>query len=112
MHPHPDTPATPRFLPEYDNLLASHANRTRVIADDCRRRIMMGNGMRATVLLDGFVCGAWKIVWQGKTAVLVVEPFRKLSREERSSLSEEGIRLLRFSAIKATDHEIQFLDET
>jgi hypothetical protein len=111
-YPHPDTPAPPRFLPEYDNLLVSHANRTRVIMDDHRRRIMTNNGMKATVLLDGFVYGTWKIVRQRSTAVLVIEPFGKLSGREQNSLSEEGIKLLQFAATEATEHEIQFAGET
>ena len=56
--PDPDVPAPPRFLPEYDNLMLSHSDRTRVIADGYIGRIFT----RGAFLVDGFVRGAWKIV--------------------------------------------------
>jgi hypothetical protein len=37
--PSEDVPAPVRFLPEYDNLLLSHSNRTRVIAEESERLI-------------------------------------------------------------------------
>ena len=82
--PDSDTPAPPRFLPKYDNVLASHANRTRIIADEHRKLVMMKNGMKATFLLDGFVCGTWRIVPERGSATLVVEPFGKLTLEEKT----------------------------
>ncbi len=53
-----DTPAPARFLPEFDNLILSHGDRTRVIADEYRKAIASKNGMvPATFLVDGFVQG-------------------------------------------------------
>jgi Winged helix DNA-binding domain len=43
--PDSDTPAPPRFLPEFDNLILSHADRTRVIAEEYRKAIASKNGM-------------------------------------------------------------------
>src|SRR6266545_63301 len=52
--PDPDTPAPVRFLPEYDNLLLSHADRTRVNPDRRPVPLPPGNGASfGTVLVDG-----------------------------------------------------------
>jgi hypothetical protein len=60
--PPADTPAPPRFVPEYDNLVLAHADRTRVIADEHRSQVFLSAArVRATFLLDGFVGGTWKI---------------------------------------------------
>src|SRR5688572_4145999 len=43
--PDPDIPAPPRFLPEFDNLILSHADRTRFIAEEYRKAFASRNGM-------------------------------------------------------------------
>ncbi|MBW8700084.1 hypothetical protein MBT84_10800 [Streptomyces sp. MBT84] len=60
--PDPDTPAPPRFLPEFDNLLLSHADRTRVVPPDLKGRSWTGNQAHRTLLVDGFLagCGSWR----------------------------------------------------
>jgi hypothetical protein len=94
--PDPGTPAPPRFLPEYDNLLLSHADRSRVIADEHREAVFT----KGAFLVDGFVRGTWKIARQRKTAALRIEPFRKLSKKDAAALSREGEKLLTFAAGK------------
>jgi hypothetical protein len=97
--PAADTPAPPRFLPDYDNLVLSHAERGRVLPEEHRKKILLSAArVRATVLVDGFVRGAWKIESDRKTATLRIEPFEPLSSEERDTLHEEGARLVRFVA--------------
>jgi hypothetical protein len=97
--PDPDTPAPPRFLPEFDNLILSHADRTRIIANDYRKVIASRNGMvPATVLVDGFVRGTWKTERTRGKATLVIEPFEPLGKKDRDALAEEGERLIRFVA--------------
>jgi hypothetical protein len=101
--PHPDTPAPPRFLPEYDNVLLSHADRTRIIADEHRRRVFT----RGAVLVDGFVQGAWTIMRQRDTATLRIEPFAPLPAQDRIAVAEEGARLLTFAASDARARDVQ-----
>ena len=95
--PDPDTLAPPRFLPEFDNLILSHADRTRVIAEEYRKAIASKNGMvPATVLVDGFVRGTWRTERSRGRANLEIKPFEPLIKEDRDALAEEGERLIRF----------------
>ncbi|MFI5272040.1 MAG: winged helix DNA-binding domain-containing protein [Ktedonobacterales bacterium] len=108
--PDPETPAPPRFLPEYDNLLLSHADRRRVYTDDRRAPLFPGNGgVLGSVLLDGFYAGIWKITRERDAATLRVEPLAPLSPRDQAALTEEGARLLSFAAAEATSHDIQFV---
>ena len=75
-----DVPAPVRFLPRYDNLVLSHADRTRVVADEHRRTVIHGAGMvEATFLVDGFVAG----LWREDGGRVRVEPFAPLPRGRR-----------------------------
>ncbi len=106
--PNPDTPAPPRFLPDYDNALLSHADRSRIIAEEDRRRIWTSNGvLPGTVLVDGFVCGTWTIDRHRGAASLLIEPFAPLPKRDQDTLSEEGLRLLAFAAADAGDHDVR-----
>lgn len=91
--PDPDTPAPPRFLPEYDNVLIGHDDRTRVIDRAYRYSIFMG-----TLLVDGFVQGTWTVKRVRDTATLAIEPLRRLTKTERVAVAEEGDRLVNFVA--------------
>ncbi|MFG2353307.1 winged helix DNA-binding domain-containing protein [Streptomyces sp. NPDC048521] len=89
--PDPDTPAPPRFLPEYDNLLLAHADRTRVVPPAYRGRSRQGNQAYRTLLVDGFLAGLWKL--DGGT--LVIETFAEPTRAQRAEVTAEGERMLR-----------------
>ena len=97
--PDPDTPAPPRLVAEWDNLLLSHADRSRVMSEEHRARVFTVNGIvRGTVLLDGFVAGIWKIERAKNTATAVLEPFTRWSKADRLGAQEEAMRLLAFAA--------------
>jgi hypothetical protein len=85
-----DTPAPVRFLPEYDNVLLSHADRSRVIPEGTPQWTGIGWG---SVLIDGFVGARWRL---GKDAVVRVEPFSKLTRTTHREVADEGSRLASF----------------
>jgi len=107
--PDPDIPSPPRFLPVFDNALLSHADRTRIVADDARSRLIarMG-GSFGSFLVDGFVGGTWKIERGGGAATLGIQPFEPLPGQHRTALADEGARLLTFAAADAESHDIGF----
>lgn len=107
--PEADTPAPVRFLPEFDNVLLSHADRARIISEEDRARVFSVNGIiRASILVDGFVRGMWAIEKKRDTAALVINPFVALDPADRRALEEEGERLVRFAAADAARHEVRF----
>lgn len=107
-----DTPAPVRFVPEYDNLVLSHANRTRIIADEYRSKVFLSAArVRATFLVDGFVRGAWQIEKTASSATLIIEPFAPLSKEDCDALSEEGERLIRFVEDRAATFKVTFEEQ-
>ncbi|GAA2418412.1 winged helix DNA-binding domain-containing protein [Streptomyces glaucosporus] len=94
------TPATARFLPEYDNVFIGHADRTRVIRDADRRKVWRGNASSPVFLSDGFVRGTWHLGTdrRGTRAVLTLAPFAPLPPAERAALEEEAAALTAFHA--------------
>ena len=88
--PIPDaaTPAPPRLLPAFDNVILSHADRSRVISDDHRRRVIRGGLVDPVVLVDGFVAGRWRLA-NGKPELEPFEPIpRRAERELRRELDD------------------------
>ncbi|MGE7389334.1 winged helix DNA-binding domain-containing protein [Streptomyces sp. NPDC004126] len=100
--PRPDagTPAPPRFLPEFDNLLLSHADRSRVIPPEAKGRSWTGNQAHRTLLVDGFLAGLWRIDDTGDTGDtgerprLTVELFGTQTRARKDEIAAEGEALL------------------
>ena len=109
--PAEDTPAPPRLLAEWDNVLLSHAERSRIArAEDLKVKVFTQNGIvPGTVLLDGFVAGTWRLVRERVGTTLRIETFGPLSRKERGPLGEEGERLLAFAAEGAPRMQVQFV---
>ncbi|WP_017572933.1 winged helix DNA-binding domain-containing protein [Nocardiopsis halotolerans] len=107
--PGPDVPAPVRFLYDFDNLLRGHADRGRVVSAEDLGRISARNGMPpATVLVDGEVRGAWKVVRDRRTAALEVIAFRPIEGDDREEVETEGLRLLDFLASDRGGHEVRF----
>ena len=93
--PDPETPAPPRLVPRFDNLVLSHADRSRILGDIPPSRIVTKNGLvHATILVDGFVAGTWQLE-QGR---VVLEPFGKLDAGVKRALKDEAERLEAFVA--------------
>jgi winged helix DNA-binding protein len=91
--PSGDTPAPVRFLPEYDNAVLSHADRTRIVAPEIRPWTEVGWGL---VLVDGSTAARWRAFPDKDRTTVRIEPFRTLTKSERSDIEEEGNELATF----------------
>jgi hypothetical protein len=106
--PDADTPAPPRFLPDFDNVFLGHADRARIVAAEDLPRMRAGNGFLPPFLVDGFVRGTWKIAREKDGAALVLRPLRRLATAERAAVGDEGARLLSVLAPDARRREVRF----
>lgn len=91
------TRAPARFLPEFDNILLSHARRDRILPEGTMSLLALGNGLRPAFLVDGFVAGTWKLHATRRLTTLEVRPFEPLPVAARRELEDEGRRLLAFA---------------
>jgi hypothetical protein len=93
--PPEETPAPARLLAKWDSPLLAYSppERTRILPERYRRRVIAPNGdVAQTVLVDGFVSGTWKV----EKKRLRVEPFRRLPRAVHDELAAEEEQLLAF----------------
>lgn len=88
--PDPDTPAAVRFLPAFDNAILGYHDRSRII-DDAHRGLSV-SGERV-VLVDGRVAATWTA---DAADTIVVTPLHRLSRTDRTTVTEQGERLASF----------------
>jgi hypothetical protein len=91
-----DVPAPPRFLPEYDNVLLGHSERSRFFVDDVIPRGWAGN-----LLVDGVFSGAWKL-GKKRPLDLEIDLMRFIPKPELDAVVEEGERLLAFASPDST----------
>jgi Winged helix DNA-binding domain len=104
--PGEEAPAPARLVAEFDNLVLSHAERSRVISPGAAARISTVNGViAATVLIDGFVAGMWRLDRGRDAATLTIELFGPVS--EREALADEAGRVLAFAA-PGIAHHVRF----
>jgi hypothetical protein len=107
--PGEDAPAPPRLVAEFDNLILSHAERSRVIGPGATKKIYTVNGViPGTVLIDGFVAGMWRLDRRRDAAAVTIELFGREgppgSGAERDALAAEAGRMLAFGAPGAAHH--------
>jgi hypothetical protein len=106
--PDPDTPAPPRFLPEYDNIVLGHADRSRIVPGDAIwKREFPDTAFRSPLLIDGFVQAAWHLQQDRGSATLVVEPLAPLP--DPAAVEEEAGRLLDLLAPAAGQREVRLV---
>jgi len=114
--PDPDVPAPVRFLPEYDNVLLSHQDRSRMVDKaEVGRLYAAHEGKRhfpGTVLIDGRAQATWTIDHDRKagTATLQVDHLGPLSPEVTAAVETEGHALLRFASDDAPTLDLRFRD--
>ena len=103
--PDPETPAPVRILPEFDNLLLSHDDRSRV-GDPSFRGKPWWHG---SVLVDGFVAGTWRQERRKDGLTLQIGLYRSMTDRELADVEAEATRLLAFLAPDAAQ-TVEFVD--
>jgi hypothetical protein len=102
-----DVGSPPRFLPEFDNVLLAHADRSRIVEEGFRRWLFRGAGLlTGTVLVDGFVAARWAVKRERRRTTLVITALERLRPQDRRRVDEEGGRLLAFVAPGA-NHDVR-----
>jgi hypothetical protein len=106
--PGADVEAPVRFVPAFDEPLLAYADRTRIMTDEVRRRICVGDAVHPAVLVDGAVRASWELTANDGVATLTVRPFDGWSRTDRAAVEDEAAGLLAFAAADADRHDLRY----
>jgi hypothetical protein len=79
-----------------------------MLTDAERRTVWTRNGLLATALIDGRVAATWKITRDRTGATLAIDVLKRIGRQDRTALVEEGERLLAFTDPDATTRRVRF----
>ncbi len=109
--PDGDVPAPPRFLPQYDNVLLSHGDRSR-FHGEAHAELVAGIGDTwgrcGAVLLDGTVLGPWHAERdEDGGATVVVRHARRVTKAAERGLAAEARRLSALLAPDAGSHALR-----
>jgi hypothetical protein len=109
--PRPDaaTPAPASILPEYDNVLLSHADRSRFARVDAAG-LGAASAVHGTILHDGQVAAAWHGARDGETGAhtMTIEHLG-VDQRARSAIASEARRFLRFTEPDATERVVRLV---
>ena len=109
--PDGDSVAPVRFLPEFDNILLSHKVRTRIVADEHRKKVYLpALRVAATILVDGFVGGVWKVEKVKGVATLSIEPLVPPTKIQRAEMEAEAEPLVRFVEPDAKSYALKWVE--
>ena len=95
--PDPDTPAPPRFLPEYDNVVLAHADRARIASPAGPGQPWPSGTWIGTLYVDGFFRAYWRAELDDAAATLTVDrltPLRTDPGGTAAAIEAEGVALL------------------
>jgi hypothetical protein len=93
--PDENLPVPPRLLPMWDETLLAYADRSRVLPEAYRKRVIVrGGDVLPTFTLDGYVAGLWWVeVGAGGRPRIALEPFEAIGAADREGLESEAQRI-------------------
>jgi hypothetical protein len=104
--PPADRPVPVRLLPEFDNLMLAHDDRTRVIADEHRGQVVTKNlRVNAVFLVDGEAAGLWSVETKKTAVTVTLRPFGRLTKAVQAELATEAEAVARFIDPSARSHQ-------
>jgi DNA glycosylase AlkZ-like len=109
--PTPDTSVPIRFLPIYDNVTLSHADRSRIVEESHRRAVVRLDAISfGSILVDGFGRAIWRVEREsnGDGLTLDIALLEKLAPDETEAIGAEGERLLAFLEPTRTGRQVRF----
>ena len=98
-------PAPVRFLPQYDNVLLSHDDRSRFLSGEPFALLVPFQG---SVLVDGWFFASWSIERAaGGGMTLVVHRVGRGSKADVAAVEAEGQAAIRFLRPDAASHDVR-----